>query len=184
MENLSRENRFQIKNPSANIQLYSAATPNGWKVACVLEEIHELRIEKEDFEYEAHTVDIRHHESREQPYLSMCPNGKIPCIGMRHIQLPFLFYQTILFIDYFHTHHRAVEPCSNQTIWESGAILMYLGEKYHELLPQKGSLRYDVLKWTFWGSAEVSPKFKLFAYFYQYCTHDLPYVTHKVISMF
>ena len=154
MEDTSQETRFKIENPDANIQLYSAATPNGLKVACMLEEIHALRSEKEDFTYEAHTVDIRHYESRSKHFLAhLCPNGKIPVI---------------------------VEPTHNQKIWESGACLMFLAEKYHELLPKDGPLRYDVLNWTFWGSAELSTKLKLFGYFYQYCKHDIRYVTNKV----
>ena len=55
MEDVSKYARMVVKNPSV-LQLFSAQTPNGNKVACMLEELHELRAEKEDFQYEPHTV--------------------------------------------------------------------------------------------------------------------------------
>lgn len=47
-------------------------------------------------------------------------------------------------------------------VWESGAILQYLAEKYHELLPcDDPTSRIDCLKWLFWGSSTVSGQFKV-----------------------
>ena len=94
---------------------------------------------------------IRAHESRENPYLKINPNGKIPSIA-----------------DH------------DNIIFESGACLLYLSEKYHELLPvDHCSERYDVLKWLFFGSTNVSGQFKKFGFFYKYCPHDLPYVVDR-----
>ena len=111
----------------------------------------ELRVEKEDFRYEPHTVLIRSHETRDYPYLKINPNGKIPSL-----------------VDH------------DNIIFESGACLMYLAEKYHELLPvDHCPERYDVLKWLFFGSTNVSGQFKKFGFYYKYCTHDLPYVVDR-----
>jgi len=151
MEDTGMISRLQTKNPNA-IQFYSCATPNGMKVACALEELQILRNFTEDFEYEPHTIDVRKNESRLiLPFLEINPNGKIPAL---------------------------VDPLGKGgkvTIFESGACLLYLAEKYEELLPAHGPLRYDVLKWLFWGSTGVSSQFKLFGFYYSYCHHSLPY---------
>ena len=149
--------RFATKFPGS-IQLYSCATPNGIKVACALEELKDLRESFNDFSYEAHTLDIRTNppESRAMlPFLDINPNGKIPAL---------------------------VDPQGKGgkvTVFESGACLLYLAEKYEELIPTHGPLRYDVMKWLFWGSTGVSSQFKRFGFYYHYCPHDLPYCLNR-----
>ena len=103
------------------LQFYSCDTPNGMKVACALEELQ--------IPYEPHALDIRtKRESRLMlPFLSINPNGKIPALVDGH------------------------GDEGKVTIFESGACLMYIAEKYGtSLLPTHGPLRYDVLKWLFW----------------------------------
>lgn len=140
----------------------------------MLEELTDLRALKEDFKYEPHTVDIRHNESRTiLPFLKLNPNGKIPVLVDPH------------------------GKGGRTTLFESGAILLYLAEKYDELLPkEQGPARYDVIKWLFWGSTGnyayfisskhqllkllfvltgVSSHFKRFGFYYHYCPHNLPY---------
>jgi GST-like protein len=107
----------------------------------------------EPFNYEPHSIDIRKGESRSQWYAQVAPHGKIPLL---------------------------IDPCARDgsvvTIFESGAILVYLAEKYDELLPHPSSvaMRADCFKWLFWGSAAVSPQFKQFGFYYKYCGHKLP----------
>jgi GST-like protein len=97
-----------MKNKDA-VQLYSAATGNGIKVSIMMEELQELRAMKGGFEYEPHTVDVRTCENRILfPLLKINPNGKIPAI---------------------------VDPTIDGdpfSVFESGAILMYLAEKYRK----------------------------------------------------
>jgi GST-like protein len=156
MEDLSWDARMKVKNPD-RIQLYSAATPNGIKVAAALEEIRHLRSIKEDFNYEPHIVNLRMGETRQEKYRQFTPTGKIPVIC--------------------DPHGPNGKP---HTIFESGAILLYLAEKYHELIPEMDpGLRIDTIKWLFWGSTAVSSQFKLFGFYYKYCTHDLPYCQNR-----
>lgn len=127
MESISFESRMTA-NDMTKIQLYSAQTPNGIKVACALEEIKDLRRLKEDFDYEPHVIDIRHGESRTKNFRSINPNGKIPLI---------------------------IDPTGDEEVVlaESGAILIYLAEKFDVLLPRSGSERYTTLQWLMWSSS-------------------------------
>lgn len=156
MEDTSREKRLAIRNPQVP-QLYSAQTPNGIKVAAALEEILLLKSQDFKFDYEPHTVDIRHGESREQSFLqNICPNGKVPVL-----------------VD-------SNGPDGNTVkVFESGAILLYLAEKYKELLPLDPLSRVEVQKWLFFGSATVSPQFKTFGFYYRYCPHRIEYCIER-----
>ena len=123
MEDVSVMSRYSVKNTHA-VQLYSANTANGIKVSIMLEELQELRAMKGDFVYEAHTVDIRTSENRKLfPIMKINPNGRIPAI-----------------IDPVPADHG-----EQLAVFESGAILMYLAEKYQELLPVEGRLRYQCI---------------------------------------
>ena len=56
-------------------------------------------------------------------------------------------------------------------MWESGAILIYLAERYDELLPHVGSKdRYEVMKWLMWGSGTLSTEVKQFGFYYKVST--------------
>jgi len=139
------------------IQLYSAKTPNGIKAAMALEELVFLRSTKEDFNYEPHTIDLRRAESRKGSFLEINPNGKIPAIH--------------------DPHGPGGRPV---TVWESGAILLYLAEKYNELLPTDDPLlRVETIKWLFWGSTAVSSQIKAFGFYFKYCTHKMPYCVSR-----
>ncbi len=80
------------------IELYTAATPNGWKATITLEEL--------GLDYQLHPVDLAAGEQRQESFLRLNPNGRIPVI-----------------VD----HDGPVR----RVIFESGAILMYLAEKTH-----------------------------------------------------
>ena len=87
------------------IELFSANTPNGWKIGIMLEEI--------GYEYKVTKIDIGNDEQFNPDFLKISPFGKIPVI----------------------TDHE-----NNKSIFESGAILMYLGEKSGKFYNEKDRL--------------------------------------------
>lgn len=147
---LSLQGRMRVNNPSL-IQLYSAATPNGLKVAVALEELCDLRATKDGFDYEPHTVNLRTGETHHKPFTTMFAGEKIPGIYDPH-----------------------GPGGSAVSLFESGAILMYLAEKYSVLLQSHDTkARCETIQWLFFGSSSVSTQFKLFGFYYKYCPHKL-----------
>lgn len=144
---------MEVKNPEM-IQLYSITTPNGIKVAACLEEL--VILKGECFVYEPHSVDIRHGENRTEEFAALNPNSKIPVL-----------------VDPQGPNGQQVR------MFESGAILLYLAEKFNELIPQDGVGRAEVLKWLFWASATFSVQVKLFGFYFKYCPHKLPYCVNR-----
>lgn len=132
------------------IELYSIATPNGIKVAACLEELSFAK--GDQFSYTPYTIDIRKAENHSEAFLKLNPNGKIPVIVDPHG------------VD----GQRAV-------VFESGAILLYLAEKYGELLPADPVKRVETINWLFWGSTGVSNQVKQFGFYFKYCQHSLSY---------
>eukprot|EP01038_Epipyxis_sp_PR26KG_P017269 gene17269-23812_t len=137
MENVSKSARMLVRFPHV-LQLYSAPTANGLKVHAALEEICQLR---SDFNYEPHTVNIREGECRAPDFRLISPAGKIPVI---------------------------VDPQSLKAdgepyhIFESGAILIYLAEKYDVLIPHDKFERMETIKWLMWSSTGLSVQIKSF----------------------
>jgi len=109
-------------------QLYSLGTPNGQKVSIMFEELLELG--HRDAEYDAWLINIGDGEQFGSGFVEVNPNSKIPALVDRS----------------------SPEPVR---IFESGAIMVYLAEKFGELLPGYGSERAETLSWLFWqmGSA-------------------------------
>lgn len=64
-------------------------------------------------------------------------------------------------------------------IFESGAILTYLSEKYDELMPRDKLQRIAATSWLFYGSTMVSSHFKLFGFYYKYCSHGIKYCVER-----
>ncbi len=110
------------------LQLYSLATPNGQKVAIMLEEL--LERGHAQAEYDAWPIRIGEGDQFSTGFVAINPNSKIPALVDRS----------------------GAEPVR---IFESGAILVYLAEKFGELLPASGPARAETLSWLFWqmGSA-------------------------------
>jgi GST-like protein len=110
------------------LQLYSLGTPNGVKVTILLEEL--LALGHAGAEYDAWLVDIGKGDQFGSGFVAVNPNSKIPAL-----------------VD------RTTSPPTR--VFESGAILMYLAEKFGALLPSSGPARAEVLSWLFWqmGSA-------------------------------
>ncbi len=110
------------------LQLYSLATPNGQKVSIMLEEL--LERGHAQAEYDAWPIRIGEGDQFSTGFVAINPNSKIPALVDRS----------------------GPEPVR---IFESGAILAYLAEKFGELLPASGPERAETLSWLFWqmGSA-------------------------------
>ena len=113
------------RNP---FQLYSLATPNGQKVSIMFEEL--LEKGHRDAEYDAWPIRIGDGDQFSSGFVAVNPNSKIPAL-----------------ID-----RSGPEPVR---VFESGAILVYLAEKFGEFLPSGGPDRAETLSWLFWqmGSA-------------------------------
>lgn len=117
------------------ITLYTAPTPNGVKISILLEEL--------GLEYKVHPINLGALEQKEEWYLKLNPNGRIPTI---------------------------VDHDNNDfAVFESGAILVYLAEKYGKFLPQTLNERSTVMQWLFFQMSGVGPMmgqahvFKLYA---------------------
>ena len=110
------------------LQLYSLATPNGVKVTILLEELLELGLK--EAEYDAYLIDIMKGDQFGSGFVAINPNSKIPAL-----------------LD------RSTTPPTR--VFESGAILVYLAEKFGAFLPTASSARAECLSWLFWqmGSA-------------------------------
>jgi GST-like protein len=110
------------------LQLYSLATPNGVKVTVMLEEL--LALGHRGAEYDAWLIRINEGDQFGSGFVAVNPNSKIPAL----------------------MDHSGPEPIR---LFESGAILMYLAEKFGEFLPRAGKARAECLSWLFWqmGSA-------------------------------
>ncbi len=117
------------------IGLYTWKTPNGRKISIMLEEL--------DIPYEVHAIDISKNEQFTPEFLSISPNNKIPAI-----------------IDTDASFEG--KPLS---IFESGAILTYLAEKYHQFLPLEGPARYKTFEWLYWQVGGFGPMLGQLGYF-------------------
>jgi GST-like protein len=119
------------------IDLYTWTTPNGRKVPIALEEL--------GLEYRVHPVDIGQNQQFAPDFLGISPNNKIPAI-----------------VDHDAAHGPDGGP---QSVFESGAILVYLAEKTGKLLAASGPDRVAALEWTFWQVGGLGPMAGQLAYF-------------------
>ena len=101
-----------------------------------------IMLEEIGLPYEPHLVDITKNESWTPEFLSLNPNGKIPAI-----------------ID---PDGPGGKPLG---LWESGAILIYLGEKTGKLLPTDPARRYETIQWVFFQNAGIGPMFGQVGFF-------------------
>ena len=120
------------------IQLYTLGTPNGLKVSIALEEM--------GLDYDAHKISISGPEEQFTPeFLSLNPNNKIPAM---------------------------IDPNGPDDapigLFESGAILLYLGDKTGKFLPTSGAARYHTIQWLMWQMGGVGPMFGQLGYFHRF----------------
>jgi glutathione S-transferase len=116
------------------IELYTAATPNGWKVSIALEELA--------LPYEVRRVDLSKGEQREEWFLKINPNGRIPAI-----------------VD---------KDAGDFPVFESGAILMYLAEKTGRLMPTDTKGRSLVVQWLMFQMGGIGPMMGQANVFFRY----------------
>jgi len=109
------------------IDLYTASTPNGFKASVTLEEL--------GLEYETHAINMPENEQKEEWFLALNPNGRIPVI-----------------VD-----HDPVEGGGDLPIFETGAIMVYLAEKTGRLLPSDVRGRSEVMQWLMFQMGGVGP---------------------------
>lgn len=130
------------------LQLYSLGTPNGVKVTVMLEEL--LALGHTGAEYDAWLVRISEGEQFGSGFVAANPNSKIPVL-----------------VD-----HSGRQP---QRVFESGAILMYLAEKFGAFLPPGGAARAECLSWLFWQVGSTPFLGGGFGHFYAYAPVKLQY---------
>ena len=140
----------------APLQLYSLNTPNGVKVNILLEELAELGIE--GAQYDAYKIDISQGEQFGSGFVEINPNSKIPAL-----------------VD--HSNDTAGEPIA---LFESGAILMYLAEKFEQFLPlTSGKARAECLSWIMWQMGSAPFLGGGFGHFYAYAPEPLEYPINR-----
>ena len=132
------------------LQLYSLNTPNGVKVNILLEELAELDVK--GAEYDAYKIDIMDGDQFGSDFVDINPNSKIPAL-----------------VDY--TNKEA--PVK---LFESGAILMYLAERFEQFIPaEQGQLRADCLSWVMWQMGSAPYLGGGFGHFYAYAPYPMQY---------
>ncbi|WP_201531665.1 MULTISPECIES: glutathione-dependent disulfide-bond oxidoreductase [unclassified Psychrobacter] len=140
----------------ASLQLYSLNTPNGVKINILLEELAELDIK--EAAYNAYLIDISKGAQFGSGFVAINPNSKIPAL-----------------VD--HSPSEAGEPLA---IFESGAILMYLAEKFGKFIPmQQGKARVECLSWLMWQMGSAPFLGGGFGHFYAYAPEPMEYPINR-----
>jgi len=134
------------------LQLYSLATPNGVKVTVMLEEL--LALGHEGAEYDAWLINIRDGDQFGSGFVEANPNSKIPAL-----------------VD-----HSTPAPTR---VFESGAILLYLAEKFGALLPSDPAMRAECLSWLFWQMGSTAYLGGGFGHFYKYSPDRIEYAIDR-----
>ena len=130
------------------LQLYSLATPNGVKVTVMLEEL--LALGHTGAEYDAWLIRINEGHQFGSGFVAVNPNSKIPALVDRS----------------------GAEPLR---VFESGAILLYLAEKFGALLPTEHARRTECLSWLFWQMGSAPYLGGGFGHFYAYAPTKFEY---------
>lgn len=127
------------------IDLYTAATPNGWKISIALEEL--------GLSYTVCPLSFSKQEQKDELYLKINPNGRIPAI-----------------ID---------RGNDDFAVFESGAILIYLAEKTGRLMPRDAKGRSRVIQWLMFQMAGIGPMMGQANVFLRYAPEKIPYAIER-----
>ena len=130
------------------LQLYSLGTPNGQKVTIMLEEL--LALGHKGAEYDAWLIKIGEGEQFGSGFVAVNPNSKIPALMDRSGPTPI-------------------------RIFESGAMLLYLAEKFGAFLPKEIAARAECLSWLFWQMGSAPYLGGGFGHFYAYAPSKMEY---------
>jgi GST-like protein len=134
------------------LQLYSLATPNGVKVTVMLEEL--LALGHAGAEYDAWLIRINEGEQFGSGFVAINPNSKIPALLDRSGETPV-------------------------RVFESGAILLYLAEKFGAFLPSDAAVRAECLCWLFWQMGSAPYLGGGFGHFYAYAPEKIEYAIDR-----
>jgi len=134
------------------LQLYSLGTPNGVKVTVLLEEL--LALGHEGAEYDAFLINIGDGDQFSSGFVEVNPNSKIPAL-----------------LD--------VSTDPHTRVFESGAIMVYLAEKFGELLPEEPSARAECMSWLFWQMGSAPYLGGGFGHFYAYAPEKFEYAINR-----
>ena len=146
----TREQELPVgKHP---LQLHSLATPNGVKVTIMIEEL--LAAGHAGAEYDAWPIRIMDGDQFGSGFVGINPNSKIPAL-----------------LD------RSTNPPTR--IFESGAILVYLAEKFGAFLPKEGAARAECLSWLFWQMGATPMLGGGFGHFYAYAPIKIEYAIDR-----
>jgi GST-like protein len=127
------------------IDVYYWPTPNGWKITIMLEEL--------GVPYNIIPVNIGKGEQFTSEFLKLSPNNRMPAI-----------------VD-----HEPLGGGAPLPIFESGAILEYLAEKYGKFMPKDPRGKYDVLQWLYWQMANLGPNSGQANHFRNYAAEKIAY---------
>ncbi len=133
------------------LQLHSLGTPNGVKVTVLLEELLELGC---DAEYDAWLINIGEGQQFSSGFVDINPNSKIPAL-----------------LD------RSTDPATR--VFESGAILIYLAEKFDEFIPSDPSQKAECLSWLMWQMGSAPYLGGGFGHFYAYAPEKWEYPINR-----
>lgn len=134
------------------LQLYSLGTPNGVKVTVMLEEL--LALGHAGAEYDAWLIRIDEGDQFGSGFVAVNPNSKIPAL----------------------MDHGGAQPVR---VFESGAILLYLAEKFDALLPVDRATRAECLSWLFWQVGSAPFLGGGFGHFYAYAPEKIEYAIDR-----
>ena len=127
------------------ITLYTAPTPNGWKASVALEELA--------LPYEVRPIDLGANQQKEEWYLALNPNGRIPTI-----------------VDHDN---------GDLVVFESGAILVYLAERTGRLMPTDAAGRSRVIQWVMFQMGGIGPMMGQANVFFRYFPEKIPAVIER-----
>ena len=134
------------------LQLYSLATPNGQKAAIMLEELLEAGVSAAD--YDAWLIKIGDGDQFSSGFVAVNPNSKIPALMDHSVSPP-------------------------RRVFESGAILLYLAEKFGKFLPTDPAARTAALSWLFWQMGAGPLLGGGFGHFYAYAPEKYEYPINR-----
>ena len=134
------------------MQLYSLATPNGVKVTVMLEEL--LALGHHGAEYDAWLIKISEGDQFGSGFVAANPNSKIPALFDRSGPTPV-------------------------RVFESGAILLHLAEKFGAFVPTEGAKRAECLSWLFWQMGSAPYLGGGFGHFYAYAPNKIEYAIDR-----
>lgn len=132
--------------------VYYWTTPNGHKITMMLEELGE--------EYKVIPVNIGKGEQFDEHFLKISPNNRIPAMVDK-------------------------DPIGSErdvSLFESGAMLLYLADKHGQFIPTDTEGRAEVLQWLFWQMANLGPMAGQNHHFVVYTTEKIPYAINRYVN--